>query len=128
MKRFGLLFIIVAILIAYSVAFAQESNEVNEQRETEHTVYIPYRDIDKVFEQSGRGVFLPYEQFIKLWRQAKEAEKERATSPVSVLITSASYECVVGEEIATVSSVFSIDVLGKGWVELPISLTNVALQ
>ncbi len=45
---------------------------------TLHKVYVPYRDLSKVFEKEGEGVFLPYEEFLDLWRRAHGPESRRA--------------------------------------------------
>jgi hypothetical protein len=104
--------------------------EEEEKSEAEHTVYVPYKELEKVFEKSGRGVFLPYEEFLQLWQKAKELEEFRALPPVAAVITGASYECLIkqDEDIATVKSTFAIDVLEKGWVQLPLALSGIALQ
>lgn len=104
------------------------AEEEGQKPATEHTVYVPYKELEKVFEKSGRGIYLPYEEFLQLWKKAKEAEEFRALPPVPALITGATYECVVGEEIATVKCTFAIDVLEKGWVRLPVALSGIALQ
>ena len=33
----------------------------------ERNVYVPYDKLKETFEKEGRGVFLPYEEFLKLW-------------------------------------------------------------
>ena len=38
----------------------------------ELSIYIPYEKLREVFEKKGRGVFLPYEEFEKLWRAARD--------------------------------------------------------
>ncbi len=126
--RFCLLLMLTVLSVA-GVAFAQEEKPAEADKvETEHTVYVPYKDLEKVFEKTGRGVFMPYEEFLKLWKKAKEADKARTEPTVPALITGASYTCVIGEETVSVKSTFAIDVLRKGWVELPVALSGVALQ
>ena len=61
--RFCLL-LIMAVLLGTVAAFAQDEKPGETGKvETEHTVYIPYKDLEKVFEKTGRGVFMPYEEF-----------------------------------------------------------------
>jgi len=107
-----------------------EAAEEGQKTAAEHTVYVPFKELEKVFEKSGRGVFLPYEEFLQLWQKAKEAEVFRALPPVAAVITRASYECLVNEDedIATVKSTFAIEVLEKGWVQLPLAFSGIALQ
>ena len=56
----------------------------------EQTIYIPYNRIRGIFEKEGRGVFIPYEQFQKLWKQARQAagtQPEDPEPPIDSLIT-----------------------------------------
>ncbi len=123
------LFAFLFALLAVQAAFAQEKGiEGNRKPETEHTIYIPYKDLEKVFEKTGRGVFMPYEEFIELWNKAKRVEELRTTPSVPALITAASYECTVNDKVATIKSAFSIDVLKEGWIELPLAISGVALE
>ena len=37
----------------------------------ERTVYVPYEKLKETFEKEGRGIFMPYEEFLKLWNAAQ---------------------------------------------------------
>ena len=39
----------------------------------EQTIYIPYSKLRQIFEKEGRGVFVPYDEFQRLWKAAREA-------------------------------------------------------
>ena len=40
----------------------------------EQTIYVPYEKLREVFEKPGRGVFLSYEEFQKLWKSARATQ------------------------------------------------------
>src|SRR5262245_27716495 len=54
----------------------------------EQTIYIPYSKLRHIFEKEGRGVFVPYDEFQRLWKAAREAARKtpEAQPPVSAII------------------------------------------
>ncbi len=38
----------------------------------EQAYYVPFENIEQVFERTGRGIFLPYEKFLELWNASRE--------------------------------------------------------
>src|SRR5947207_15761023 len=65
----------------------------------ERTVYVPYEKLKETFEKEGRGVFLPYEEFLKLWNagQPKEKTPEEIKPPADAVIAGGSYVGVAKE-------------------------------
>ena len=37
----------------------------------EQAYYVPYEKLEEIFQKSGKGIFLPYEEFLKLWEAAQ---------------------------------------------------------
>ena len=68
----------------------------------EQTVYVPYRQIKKVFEEEGRGIFLPYEEFLKLWRSANPnpPDIKKTEPPAAAVIRSSPYKGSVDGDLA----------------------------
>ncbi len=95
----------------------------------ERTVYIPYERLRSVFEREGRGVFLPYEQFQELWRAAREASSKPpdARPPVEALITEVASDAEVAADVVRVVSRLRIEVLTKGWHQIPLRLGDAAI-
>jgi len=95
----------------------------------EQSIYIPYDKLRKVFEQEGRGVFLPYEKFQELWKAArsKTAAPPEAKPPVDALVTEVSGVATVSEDVVRVDAMVRIEVLKEGWVEVPLRLGDAAL-
>lgn len=108
-----------------SVLFAAEEDVPPK----EQSIYVPYEKLWEVFEKEGRGVFLPYERFIELWKAAEKVRPKRVTPepPVSYLVSRVSGNAVVSKDVLTVKADITVEVLKKGWHEIPIGLGDVAI-
>ena len=95
----------------------------------EQTIYVPYEKLREVFEQKGRGVFLPYEQFQSLWEAAQRqtASIPEGKPPVASLITQIEAEATASKDVVGVRAVIRIDVLAQGWHEIPLRLGDSAI-
>jgi hypothetical protein len=115
-------------MISVSIVLGQEK-AVNEKTVKEKTVYIPYEKLRNIFEQPGRGVFVPYDEFKALWDAARAAQpvKPSDTVPVSAMITETSSTATITEEVVQVESTVSIELLKDGWHEIPLRLADVAI-
>ena len=83
--------LILFVLAMPVVGFAQEKSDGDDKPDSinEQTIYVPYDKLRDVFERDGRGVFLPYDKFKKLWSQARDNQPKKAelTAPLGALIT-----------------------------------------
>lgn len=95
----------------------------------EQSIYIPYEKLRKVFEKEGRGVFLPYEKYRELWQaaQARKTEAAAAKPPVGAVITEIDNEATAAKDVVRVQAKLKIDVLGEGWHEVPLRLSDAAI-
>ncbi len=112
-----------------AVAPAKPASKPDENILREQTIYVPYSKLPKVFEQPGRGVFLPYEEFQKLWEQARAAlaKPPVVKPPVAALITEINSEATVGDEVVNVTASLKIELLTEGWHEVPLRLGDAAI-
>ncbi len=96
----------------------------------EQSIYIPYNKLREVFEKQGRGVFLPYEKFQALWKQARanQAEPPEAQPPVGALIAEIRNEATVENDVVTVSATLTIELLSPGWHHVPLRLRQAAIR
>lgn len=117
--------LIVTAALALVSSAAAEPAATRPARPDTHTVYIPYKDLQKVFEKSGRGVYLPHDEFMRLWERAR-GPAAQAEPPVSALITKAAYTGAVKDDLATIEAVYEVQVLKAGWTRVPVGLTGVA--
>ena len=104
---------------------AAEEGSIREQ-----TIYVPYSKLRQVFEQEGRGVFVPYEQFQKLWKQAQEALRAEPDQPppVAALITEIESEATIGDQVVNVTAKLKLELLREGWHEIPLRLADASIQ
>lgn len=95
----------------------------------EQTIYVPYDKLRKVFEQQGRGVFLPYEEFQRLWKNARAAATptDDDQPPVAALVTEIRSTATIENEVVNVTAELKIEVLTAGWHEIPLRLTDAAI-
>ena len=96
----------------------------------ERTVYIPYEKLKETFEKEGRGIFLPYEEFLKLWNAAQPKEKppEEVKPPADAVIAGGSYIGIAKETAVRFEVTYKVKALGKNWSELLLPLKNVAVE
>ncbi len=95
----------------------------------EQSIYIPYDELRKVFEQHGRGVFLPYEEWEALWRLAREKSDspERHKPPVGALISEITNRATVSKDVVRVKALLKIEILAEGWNTIPLRLAQAAI-
>ncbi len=103
---------------------ASEDAKIREQ-----SIYIPYSKLREVFEREGRGVFLPYEEFQRLWTAAREATRRPSEDkpPVGTLITEVEHRAVVSGDVVRVVAKVKFEILTKGWHEIPLRLSDAAV-
>src|SRR5690349_7742977 len=85
---------VLLLLVAAPAALGQETARPPEQSASEdkpareQTIYIPYAKLRQIFEKEGRGVFVPYDEFQRLWKAAQNAARkiEDYKPPVAALI------------------------------------------
>jgi len=94
----------------------------------EQSIYIPYTKLREIFEREGRGVFLPYGEFEKLWRAAREKDGPPSESrpPVQFLINEVENEATVSKDVVSVKAQVKIELLAEGWHQIPLGLADAA--
>ena len=109
----------------------QEPETPNSERgpKNEQTIYIPYDKLRDVFEKEGRGVFLPYDQFQKLWQEAQSAKGRSPADapPVDVILVSAENTATIEKEVMVVRAVITVELLRTGWQKIPLQLNDAAI-
>lgn len=130
MQRFWLVFFAIMGFVTASQLPAQTSDrEPKKTAVDEQTIYIPYEDLVKVFERDGRGVFLPYEQFQQLWKDAQRArDAQPAGKSFQSLLVAAENEANIQRDLMVVKAKLRVELVGKGWHRVPFQLQDVAIQ
>lgn len=130
---------VTALFLVAHLAFAGEDPQPTPPPNTggetkvivrERNVYVPYDKLKETFEKEGRGVFLPYEEFLKLWNagQIKVEKKEDPKPPSEAVISGGSYVGVAKEGAARFEVTYKIRALGKNWSKIALPLKNVAVE
>lgn len=90
-------------------------------RERERRIYVPFEELENVFQEGGRGVFLPYREFLELWNeltiQRDEGEDE---PPVDAVLARAEYTGRVEGESLILEGVLNVESFKKGHTLLPL--------
>ncbi len=123
-----------ALILAPTLSPAQEEADAAGPRPKtiirEKTLYVPYEKLEDIFEKEGRGVFLPYKEFLELWQATlpKPPEPEPDEPPSDAVIRAASYVGRVEGAAAVLEATYEIEALKKGWSEISLPLQNVAVE
>ena len=122
---------LIAALCLFAIAYTAVAFQETEPAGTngEKTIYIPYDKLKEVFEREGRGVFLPYEQFQKLWNEARSDTKKPNpdVSPISVILVSAENTATIEKEVMVVRALLNVELLQSGWQKIPLHLNDAAI-
>lgn len=97
--------------------------------EVEKAYYVPFEKFDQVFERTGRGIFLPYEEFLELW-DAKHGTSDEpdAAPPTDVVLRGGSYLGGISGELANFQVTYQIESLVDDWTEVTLPLQGVAVE
>lgn len=133
-RVFFLRFLVAAITLGSSFAACRAQQETEPKLPeravaNEQIIYIPYDKLKDVFEREGRGVFLPYDQFQKLWQEARSARKntDPDSPPVDVILVSAENTATIEKEIMVVRALINVELLRSGWLKIPLRLNDAAI-
>jgi len=90
--------------------------------ERQRQIYIPFEDLEKVFQDGGKGVFLPYREFLELWNELtlKRGEEEKPP-PTDAVLARAEYTGVVEGDSVILTAKITAESFKKGWVTLPLT-------
>ncbi len=96
----------------------------------EKTVYVPFEKLEAVFEKEGRGIFLPYEEFLKLWQagQPKPVDIKPDDPPAAAVVRGGLYAGSVLGETARFTVTLDVESLKRGWSELSLPFRGVAVE
>ncbi|MBL9118225.1 MAG: hypothetical protein JNJ83_24680 [Verrucomicrobiaceae bacterium] len=84
-------------------------------RERERRIYVPYEELGKVFTDGGKGVFLPYREFLELWNELTLKREEEEKVPVEAVVTKAEYTGQVVGEALVLEGRLTAESFKTGW-------------
>lgn len=91
-------------------------------RERERRVYVPFDELEKVFKDGGKGVFLPYREFLDLWNELTlKREEDEKPPPAEAVLAKAEYTGRVEGDSVILDAKITAESFKKGWVLLPLT-------
>jgi len=97
--------------------------ENGEASSLERLIYLPYRNLKDVFAKHGSTVFMPYAEYLKLWEQSQAPGKK----DVEGVITESHYTASVDKSLLRIKAELTVRILGKPWVEVPVTFGRAAV-
>ncbi|MBI5722923.1 MAG: hypothetical protein HZA50_03115 [Planctomycetes bacterium] len=91
-------------------------------------IYVPYDNLKDVFNTERAGVFLPQDEFRRLWAAAQGSPASVSGEPIPYLISTARFAGKTGAEVAVMNMELTVDVLTDEWVSVPIGLGEVGVS
>lgn len=91
-------------------------------------IYVPFRELQKVFNNNDATVVVPYAEYLELVRVY--LEQVRAANAVSpdAIVTAASYKASVEKDVVRISAELKLNVLKeKGWARIPLTFGSAAV-
>ncbi len=107
-------------------AAAAKPNDKLPVRERERTVYVPYEELEKVFQDGGRGVFLPYREFLELWNELTLKREQEDKAPADGVVSRAEYTGRVEGKTLVLDAKIAVESFQKGWITLPLGGSDMA--
>jgi len=90
-------------------------------------IYVPFRELQKVFDNQDASVVLPYAEYLDLMKRAINAVPV-TTGNQDAVITSSSWSAVVEKDLVRISVEFKLNVLkSDGWATLPVAFGAAAI-
>ena len=114
--------------IAAEPAAAKKPPASNQpSRQPDLTLLIPY-DPDGGDPMRNTRVYMPHDEFLRLWKQAHPGAPEQAPAGVRAIVSHAEYAGRLENGFARFDGRLLIHHLGDGWVRVALPLGDVALE
>ena len=89
---------------------------------------MPVEDLDTIIAKDQRGVLLPRDEFLKLYRDAQKNAPMKTTAPVGAVISGATYSAKFEGEQLVVAATIKITQLTDSWQALPLPFGAMAVE
>ncbi|HEY2251583.1 MAG TPA: hypothetical protein VGH74_11005, partial [Planctomycetaceae bacterium] len=91
-------------------------------------VYVPIEDLDVILDHDKQGVILPRAEFLKLAAEAKKQLDENPASPRAIVVSRAQYTARTQDNQLVISAVIEFNQLARGWQQVVLPFTGVAVE
>ncbi|MDA1015345.1 MAG: PDZ domain-containing protein [Planctomycetota bacterium] len=93
----------------------------------ERIIYVPFKDLKKVYEQPDAMIVLPRQEYMNLLKQANAARETGLRKTVRAVISQAEYVATVQKDQAQINAKYTVQVFGEGWAEVPLRFGEAAV-
>ncbi|MCX7422821.1 MAG: hypothetical protein NT013_25235, partial [Planctomycetia bacterium] len=91
-------------------------------------VFVPVDDLDALIARDQRGVLLPKEEFLKLYRDARKNVPADNKAPVGVVVSGATYSARFDGEQLLVTAEIKLAQLHDSWQAIPLPLAGMSVE
>ncbi len=90
-------------------------------------IYVPFKELQKVFDNQDASVVLPYAEYLDLLKRAINNGAQTTANQDAVMM-STNWSAVVEKDLARITAEFKINVLKEeGWATLPVNFGATAI-
>lgn len=91
-------------------------------------IYVPFRELQKVFDKQAASVVLPYAEYMELMKHYLESQHRTNGQSPDAVVTETSYAAVVEQDIVRITAQLKLNVLReKGWAAVPLTFGAAAV-
>ena len=91
-------------------------------------VFVPLDDLDALIARDQRGVLLPKDEFLKLYRDAQKNVSADRKAPVGVVVSGATYSARFDGEQLLVTAEIKLAQLHDSWQAIPLPLAGMSVE
>lgn len=124
----------VGLLFGAQVSLAQDQRVAEKKpapaaptQQRDLTLFIPY-DVDKDKPLENTKVYLPHDEFLRLWKRAHPEQPSRPAPDVRAVVSHAEYSGQIQNEVCRFDGRVLIHLLADGWTQVALPLGKVALE
>ncbi len=119
---FSLLGSLIAQQPAPTPPAPDETGKPQTVRERERTIFVPFDELEQVFKDGGKGVFLPYKEFLELWNELTLKRKaDEVKPPQDGVVSKAEYTGHVDGETLVIDAKITVESFKAGWLTVPLA-------
>jgi hypothetical protein len=109
------------------VATTEEPKPTSVLEKWDRLIYVPFKELQKVFDNQEASVVLPYAEYLDLMKRAINAIPV-TTGNQDAVITSSQWTAVVEKDLARINVELKVNVLKtEGWATLPVNFGSAAI-
>jgi hypothetical protein len=110
-----------------AVATPEETKPASVSEKWDRLIYVPFKELQKVFDNQEASVVLPYAEYLDLMKRAINAIPV-TTGNQDAVITSSQWSAVVEKDLVRINVELKINVLKtEGWATLPVNFGSAAI-